>query len=44
MAWNQPGNGGNKDATHGKTKGERSGTPDLDEALRKFFAKLGSWK
>ena len=42
MAWNQPGNGGNKDRDPWKNQGGNDqGPPDLDEALRKFFAKLG---
>jgi len=42
MAWNQPGNGGNNDRDPWKNQGGKDqGPPDLDEALRKLFAKFG---
>lgn len=42
MAWNQPGNGGNKDRDPWNNQGGRDqGPPDLDEALRKLMGKLG---
>ncbi|EKE81550.1 FtsH protease activity modulator HflK [Idiomarina xiamenensis] len=43
MAWNQPGNGGNNnDRDPWKNQGGRDqGPPDLDEAMRKFFARFG---
>lgn len=42
MAWNQPGNGGDKDRDPWKNQGGNDqGPPDLDEALRKLFAKFG---
>ncbi|RUO80179.1 FtsH protease activity modulator HflK [Idiomarina tyrosinivorans] len=42
MAWNQPGNGQNNDRDPWKNQGGRDqGPPDIDEAVRKLFAKLG---
>ena len=39
MAWNEPGNNGNKDPW-GNGNRNNQGPPDLDEALRKFMDKL----
>lgn len=42
MAWNQPGNGGDKNRDPWKNQGGRDqGPPDLDEALKNLLGKLG---
>ena len=42
MAWNEPGNNGNKNNDPWKNKGGRDqGPPDLDEVFRKYSDKLG---
>lgn len=42
MAWNQPGNGGDKNRDPWKNQGGRDqGPPDLDEALKNLLSKLG---
>lgn len=42
MAWNQPGNNGNKDRDPWKNQGGKDqGPPDLDEALKNLLGKLG---
>lgn len=44
MAWNEPGNGGNKDRdpwSNNNRGGKDQGPPDLDEALRNLMSKLG---
>lgn len=42
MAWNQPGNGGDKNRDPWKNQGGKDqGPPDLDEALKNLLGKLG---
>ncbi len=41
MAWNEPGNGGNKDRDPWGQKGKDQGPPDLDEVFKKLMSKLG---
>lgn len=41
MAWNEPGNGGNKDRDPWGQKGKDQGPPDLDEVFKKLMGKLG---
>ena len=40
MAWNESGNGKNKDPWGGGSNNNNQGPPDLDEALRKFQQKI----
>ena len=41
MAWNEPGNGGNKDRDPWGQKGKEQGPPDLDEVFKKLTSKFG---
>ncbi|MFT5880625.1 MAG: membrane protease subunit HflK [Moritella sp.] len=41
MAWNEPGNGGNKDRDPWGQKGKDQGPPDLDEVFKKLTSKFG---
>lgn len=41
MAWNEPGNGGNKDRDPWGQKGKEQGPPDLDEVFKKLVGKFG---
>lgn len=41
MAWNEPGNGGNKDRDPWGQKGKEQGPPDLDEVFKKLMGKFG---
>jgi len=41
MAWNEPGNGGNKDRDPWGQKGKEQGPPDLDEVFKKLISKFG---
>ena len=40
MAWNEPGNGGNKDRDPWGQKGKDQGPPDLDEVFKKLTSKF----
>lgn len=40
MAWNEPGNGGNKDRDPWGQKGKEQGPPDLDEVFKKLTSKF----
>lgn len=44
MAWNEPGNGGNKDRDPWGQKGKEQGPPDLDEVFKKLTSKFGGGK
>ncbi|MCE2595168.1 FtsH protease activity modulator HflK [Motilimonas cestriensis] len=41
MAWNEPGNGGNKDRDPWQNNNKNQGPPDLDEVFKKLSGKFG---